>query len=185
MSLIPSAVQGAPGDNYFPLMDRGVARGLSLFPLEDGFGNDAATLSINNGGVTDPSGHAMNVVHYVARKLGGGLTPGLYQVFMYGPDVSAGQPIGYLMEGAGTGNGNAVLGFNNAGPLDATRMGKITGTGAPQTVPVPSITAASLVRLSFVAGTPAVADPAVTIVADTSFSVTLPAGAVYLYEVIA
>jgi hypothetical protein len=63
-------------------------------------------------------------------------------------------------------------------------MGKITGTGAVQTINTASITASSLVNLAFVGGTPAAADVAITITPNTSFSLTLPLNAVYNYEVI-
>jgi len=184
MSLIPSSVQGAPNDNYFVAVDGGVMRAPTILPAEGNFGAAAAELAMFNG-ITDPSLNPMRVIHYVPAELGGGLEPGLYQAYMYGPSVGGVYNTGYLFEGAGMGNGYAVFGFNNAGPLDATRMGKITGTGAAQVVPVLSITAASLVRLAFVAGTAAAADPVITIVPNTSFSLTLPAGAVYNYEVIA
>jgi len=60
----------------------------------------------------------------------------------------------------------------------------IVGTGAAQAVAVPGITAASIVRLSFVAGTPAGAAPVVVITAGVGFSLTLPAASVYNYAVI-
>ena len=60
----------------------------------------------------------------------------------------------------------------------------LVGTGAPQAVAVPSITAGSLVRLSFVAGTPAGAAPVITITPGVGFSLTLPAASVYNYAVI-
>jgi hypothetical protein len=127
----------------------------------------------------------MRVVHYVPALTGGGLQVGLYQAFMYGPSVGGPFNTGYLFSGRGLGNGYTVFGFNNAGPNDAARMGKIVGTGALQVVNVPSITAASTVRLAFVAGTPAAADVLIVIAPNVSFSLTLPAGAVFNYEVIA
>ena len=60
----------------------------------------------------------------------------------------------------------------------------LVGTGAAQAVAVPGITAASIVRLSFVAGTPAVAAPAITITPGVGFSLTLPLASVYNYVVI-
>jgi len=184
MSFVPSAVQGAPGDNYFVSVDGGVARALTILPAEGNFGAASAELSMFNG-ITDPSLNPMRVIHYVPAVAGGGLTPGLYQAYMYGPSVGGALSTGYLFSGRGLGNGYAVFGFNNAGPLDAARMGKITGTGAVQVVNCSSIVAGSLVNLAFVGGTPAAADVAITIVPNTSFSLTLPAGAVYNYEVIA
>lgn len=183
MSLIPTADAGAPNDNYFVAADNGVARALTILPAEGNFGAASAELAMFNG-VTDPSLNPMRVIHYVPAVAGGGLTPGLYQAFMYGPSLG-GNNIGELFSGRGLGNNWAVLAFNNDGPLDAARMGKIVGTGALQVVNVSSITAASRVRLAFVAGTPAAADVLIAIVPNTSFSLTLPAGAVYNYEVIA
>jgi len=183
MSLIPSAVQGAPNDNYFTAVDGGVMRAPTILPAEGNFGAAAARLAMDNG-VTDPSLNPMEVIQYVPAVAGGGLVPGLYQTYMYGPSVG-GNNVGYLFEGRGLGNNYTVFGFNNGGPSDAGRMGKITGTGAAQAVSVTSITAASTVRLAFVAGTAAAADPVITIVPNTSFSLTLPLNAVYNYEVIA
>jgi hypothetical protein len=184
MSLIPSSVQGAPNDNYFVESDGGILRAPTIVPDEGNYGAAAAALSLANG-VSDPSANFMLVRHYVPAANGGGLSVGLYQVFMYGPSIGGIYNTGQLFSGRGLGNGYPVLAFNNGGPLDATRMGKITGTGAAQVVAVTSITAASTVRLAFVAGTAAAADPVITIVPNTSFSLTLPAGAVYNYEVIA
>lgn len=183
MSLIPSSVQGAPNDPYFVAVDDGVLRAPTILPAEV-LGAAAAALSISNA-VTDPSLNPMEVVHYVPAVAGGGLTPGLYQVFMYGPSIGGAFNTAQLFSGRGLGNGSSVLAFNNGGPLEATRMGQITGTGAAQVVAVPSITAASIVRLAFVAGTAAAANPVITIVPNTSFSLTLPLNAVYNYEVIA
>ena len=174
---------GAPNDNYFVAADNGVMRAPTILPAEGNFGAAAARLAMDNG-VTDPSLNPMEVIHYVPAVAGGGLVPGLYQAYMYGPSIG-GNDIGYLFYGRGLGNNYTVFGFNNAGPSDAGRMGKIVGTGALQTVNVSSITAASTVRLAFVAGTPAAADVLIAIVPNTSFSLTLPAGAVYNYEVIA
>jgi hypothetical protein len=183
MSLIPSADAGAPGKIYFSAAENGIMRGPSIFPLEGNYGAGAATLSMHNGGVTDPSGHKMNVIHYVTAKTGGGLEAGTYQCFMYGPDVGD-SGIGELFIGLGMGNGYAMMGMNRAGPLEPGRMGKITGTGAPQVVNSASITAASIVNLAFVGGTPAAGDVAITITPNTSFTLTLPLGAVYNYEII-
>jgi hypothetical protein len=182
MSLIPTADMGAPGDNYFVAVDGGVARALTILPAEGNFGAASAELNMFNG-ITDPSLNPMRVVHYVPAVTGGGLQVGLYQAFLYGPSIG-GNNIAYLFYGQGLGNNNAVFGMNRARPLDSARMGKIVGTGALQTVACGSIAAGSLVNLSFVAGTPAPADVLIAIAANTSFSLTLPAGAVYNYEVI-
>jgi hypothetical protein len=180
MSLIPTADQGAPSGNYFALRSFTGMVDPVILPSIPGVGS--AKLIMNNG-VTDPSGAPMYIEHYVTATTGGGLSAGHYQCFMYGPSVGS-FPIGQLFDAAGVGNGYCIMSLNRATPLDPARMGKITGTGAPQTVNVPSILAGSLVNLAFVAGTPAAADVAITIVPNTNFSLTLPAGAVYNYEVV-
>jgi hypothetical protein len=181
MSLIPTADQGAPGVNYFVAADGGVARNLTILPTDVPLTatGESAVFAMNNGGGASP----MNVVQYVTTTAGGGLQPGLYQIYMYGPSVG-GSNISPLMTGQGIGNGYTVMKFNAGGPLDATRDGKITGTGAPQVIACPSILAGSSVNLAFVGGTAAAADVAITIVPNTSFSLTIPLGAVYNYEVV-
>lgn len=182
MSLIPSSVQGAAGDNYFPLSDEGFATNLTILPTNippvAGTGK-SAVFAMNNGGGVSP----MNVVHYVTTVAGGGLVPGAYQIYMYGPSVGV-SGIGQMMVGQGLGNNYTVMKFNAGIPLDATRLGKITGTGAPQVIACPSIVVGSAVNLAFVGGTPAAADVAITIVPNTSFTLTIPAGAVYNYTVV-
>lgn len=180
MSLIPSSDQGAAGVNYFALRSFGGMVDPVIVPSIAGQGS--AKLIMNNN-VTDPSGAPMYIEHYVTATTGGGLSAGHYQVYMYGPSVGS-FPIGELFDAAGVGNGYCIMALNRGAPLDAARMGKITGTGAPQTVNVPSILAGSLVNLAFVGGTPAAADVAITIVPNTSFSLTLPAGCVMNYEVV-
>jgi hypothetical protein len=134
---------------------------------------------MTNGGGASP----MNVVHFVPTVAGGGLQPGLYQIFMYGPSIG-GNNIGELSPARGAGNTYALLSFNADAPLDPTRRGSIIGTGAPQVVASPSITAGSAVYLSFVGGTPAAGAVPATIVPSTSFSVTLPVAAAYNYEIV-
>jgi len=183
MSLIPSSVQGAAGDNYFTETDVGVARQLTILPNTGSFGAASAELIMDNA-VTDPSLNAMRVVHFVPVVSGGGLQVGEYQCYMYGPSVGGASNTAELFSGVGTGNGYAVMAMNRGRPLEPGRMGKITGTGAVQVVACGSIVAGSLVNLAFVGGTPAAADVAITIVPNTSFSLTLPLNAVYNYEVI-
>jgi hypothetical protein len=181
MSLIPNSDQGAPGDNYFVAADGGFARNLTILPTDVPLTvvGESAVFAMNNGGGVSP----MNVVHYVNTVAGGGLVPGTYQIYMYGPSIG---PAGVspLMSGQGLGNNYAVLNFNAGIPLDATRLGKITGTGAPQVIACPSIVVGSAVNLAFVGGTAAAADVAITIVPNTSFSLTIPLGAVYNYTVV-
>jgi hypothetical protein len=182
MSLIPSAVQGAAGDNYFTESDEGFARNLTILPTNEptvpGSGK-SAVFAMDNGGGASP----MNVVHYVTTIAGGGLVPGAYQIYMYGPSVG-GNNIGVMMVGQGLGNGYTVTKFNAGIPLDATRLGKITGTGALQVIACPSIVIGSAVNLAFVGGNGPPGDVPITIVPNTSFSLTLPLGAVYNYTVV-
>jgi hypothetical protein len=181
MSLIPTADQGAPGDNYFVASDAGFARNLTILPTDVPLTvvGESAVFSMTNGGGVSP----MTVVHYVNTVAGGGLVPGTYQIYMYGPSVG-GNDIGPLMTGQGLGNNYTVLKFNAGIPLDATRLGKITGTGAPQVIACPSIVAGSAVNLAFVGGTAAAADVPITIVPNTSFTLTIPLGSVYNYTVV-
>jgi hypothetical protein len=130
---------------------------------------------------TDPS-NATRVIHYMPYTTGGGLTQNHYQLFMYGASVG-GSDIAECWDIASIGNNYAMMSINRAIPLDSTRIGTIVGTGALQTVACPSITPGSLVQLAFVAGTPAVAQP-VIVNSPTGFSLTLPAGAVYNYEIV-
>jgi len=183
MSLIPNSDQGAPGADYFVAATGGVLREPVILPRSSSTITPglSATLRLDNG--LFGNANAMFVEHYVPAVSGGGLVPGQYQVFMYGP-VVGGANIGYLYVGKGLGNGQATFGYNNGGPLDPARMGKIVGTGVPSVIPVTSIVAGSVVRLAFVGGAPALGDIAVTIIPNTSFSLNLPAGAVYNYEVV-
>ena len=181
MSLIPTADQGSAGVNYFVAADGGTARNLTILPTDipSGVLGKSAVFAMNNGGGASP----MNVVHYVNSVAGGGLVPGLYQVFMYGPTIG-GSTIAELSAARGIGNNNALLSFNSDFPLDITRRSGFTGTGAPQTFACPSILATSSVFLTFVGGTPAAGAVPITIVPNTSFTLTVPAGAAYSYEVV-
>ena len=182
MSLIPSAVQGAPGDNYFPAADFGILRQPRIYPLEGGTEINTAELRISDNLAGTPNSLGM-VIYVVGDTSVGGLIPGFVQTYMYGPSMGeSGNAI--LSNAFGLGNGYCAMSSNRAAPVDPARLGTITGTGAPQTINVPSITENSDIYFTFVAGTPAVAAPIPTIVADTSFTVSLPAGAVYNYEVI-
>lgn len=172
MSLIPSSVQGAAGDNYFMTDVNGVASALTIVPVSSG---NPAALGLNN---QISGANAMSAVQFC-----GIAGSARYEIDMYGPSVG-GSNVGLLLYGQGLGNGSCSLVFNNGGPLDAARVGKITGTGAPQVVAVPSILASSNVSLAFVGGTPAAADVPIVIVANTSFSLTIPLGAVYNYTVV-
>jgi hypothetical protein len=172
MSLIPSSVQGASGDNYFMTDVNGIASAVTIVPTVAG---NPAALGLNN---QIAGANAMNAVQFC-----GIAGSARYEIDMYGPSVG-GTNVGLLLYGQGLGNGTCSLVSNDGGPLDASRVGKITGTGAPQVIACPSILVSSNVSLAFVGGTPAAADVPVTIVPNTSFSVTLPLGAVYNYTVV-
>lgn len=131
---------------------------------------------------TDPS-NATRVIHYMPYTTGGGLSQNHYQLFMYGTAVG-GNGIAECWNITPGGNNRAFMAFNNDGPLEGDRMATITGTGSSQLVACLSIANTSLVRLFFVAGTPAPSNPAITMTPGVGFNVTLPAGAVYNYEVI-
>lgn len=144
----------------------------------------AGTLDIRNYDIyaTDVS-NSTRVVHFMTNTPGGGLEANTYQLFMYGVAVG-GNNIAECWKISPNGNNRAVMAFNNDGPLEGDRMATITGTGSAQPVACLSILSTSLVRLAFVAGTPAPSNPAVTITPGVGFSLTLPAGAVYNYEII-
>jgi hypothetical protein len=181
MSVLPSSVFGSSTAPYFVASANGTLKGPLINPFP---ASAAGTLDIRNYDLfaTDPS-NSTRVVHFMTNTSGGGLTQNHYQLFMYGATVG-GNNIAECWDVAPLGNNNAVFIANNGGPLDSTRRGKITGTGSPQTIDCPSVTVASDVYLAFIAGTPAVADPVITITPDDSFTLTLPAGAVYQYEVV-
>ena len=78
-----------------------------------------------------------------------------------------------------------MISLNRGYPLDPARLGVITGTGAPQNVAVPSIVLGSQVVVSYVGGAAALAaPPVIAVTPNTGFAITLPAGAIYNYEVI-
>lgn len=176
MSLIPSAVNGSPNDLYFTLDVQGRIASPTVVPLNES--SAAAALNISN--LLDTS-----VTKFVVKTTGGGLTAQHAMEFMYGGQVG-GSGVGLVSDayGLGPGNGYVLTSINLGRPLDSARVGQITGTGAAQVVAVPSIIASSFVSLAFVGGTPAAGAVAVTITPNTSFSLTLPAGAVYNYQVI-
>lgn len=182
MSVLPSSVFGSSTAPYFVASTSGTLQAPVINPLSANSG--AGTLDIRNYQTfaTDPS-NSTYVRHYMSYTTGGGLSQNHYQLFMYGAAVG-GNNIAECFAVVPQGNNYAVMVANNGGPLDSTRRGKITGTGSPQTIDCPSLTVASEVYLAFIAGTPAGADPVITITPDDSFTLTLPAGAVYQYEVV-
>lgn len=181
MSVVPSSASSVEGSYYFPLAVNGILRQPISIPVNEGM---SGTLEIRNYDAffADPS-DSTRVIHYMTKTAGGGLSANHYQLYMYGVPVG-GNNIGECWDIVPLGNNRCAMAFNNDGPLEDDRMGKITGTGALQAVSCLSISLSSTVRLAFVAGTPAGADPVIAITAGTGFSLTLPAGAVYNYEVI-
>ncbi len=82
-------------------------------------------------------------------------------------------------------NGNSLLINCNQGlPLDATRLGSFTGTGAVVNVAVPSTSANSLVRVAFVGGVLPVAAPVIVVTRNVGFSHNATVGSIYQYEVV-
>ena len=182
MSVVPSSASSVQGSYYFPLATGGTLKGPTINPI--GPSVAAGTLEIRNYDLytTDVS-NSTRVIHYMTNAPGGGLEPNAYQLFMYGVAVG-GNGIAECSKISPAGNNRALMAFNNDGPLEGDRMATITGTGSAQSVACLSILSTSLVRLAFVAGTPAGANPAVTITPGVGFSLTLPAGAVYNYEIV-
>lgn len=181
MSVLPSSVFGSSTAPYFVASANGVLQAPVINPIPS---SAAGTLDIRNYDVyaTDVS-NSTRVVHFMTNAPGGGLEQNTYQLFMYGVAVG-GNDIAECWKISPAGNNRALMAFNNDGPLEADRMATITGTGSAQSVACLSILSTSLVRLAFVAGTPAGANPVVTITPGVGFSLTLPAGAVYNYEIV-
>ena len=181
MSVLPSSVFGSSTAPYFVASANGTLKGPLINPFP---ASAAGTLEIRNYDLfaTDPS-NSTRVVHFMTNAPGGGLEQNTYQLFMYGVAVG-GNNIAECSKISPAGNNRALMAFNNDGPLEGDRMATITGTGSAQSVACLSILSTSLVRLAFVAGTPAGANPAVTITPGVGFSLTLPAGAVYNYEIV-
>ena len=189
MSLLPHCVQGATNDNYFLSDVEGVMRAPVIVPLiaqsPGGVGIQAASLAFESGATANPA-NQFSIIHFVPTASGGGLTAGAYMIYYYGVGFNS---LAQQMQPNG-GTANAVITRQNLGPqLDSTRGGVITGTGAPQAVLCPSIVAGSTVILSYVGGgggavAGLVASPPYIVTPNTSFSVTLPAGAIYNYQVL-
>ena len=182
MSALPNASFGSASTPYFVASANGVMQGSVINPL--GPNAAAATLDMRNYQVfaADPS-NSTYVRHYMTYTTGGGLEQNAYQLFMYGASVG-GNGIAECWKISPGGNNRALMAFNNDGPLEGDRLSTITGTGSPQSVACLSIQNTSLVRLAFVAGSPAPSNPAITITPGVGFSLTLPAGAVYNYEIV-
>jgi len=182
MSLVPSSASSVEGSYYFPLATGGTLQAPTIIPFGPNIGAGVMEMRNYVQYASDPS-NSTHVVHYMSKITDEGLQANHYQLFMYGIPVG-GNGVGECWDVVPLGNNRCAMSFNNDGPLELDRMGKITGTGASQAVACLSISLGSTVRLAFVAGTPAGADPVITINAGVGFSLTLPAGAVYNYEVI-
>jgi hypothetical protein len=175
MSLCPSCVSGSPLQPYSPNYQFGGLEYPSVDPLP---GKPAAQLQINNG--SDP---ATFVSHYMTNTSGGGLTAAHYQAFLYGDSVG-GNDVGEIFDVYGAGNNWAIMSMNMGRPLDAGRVGTITGTGAAQNVVANSCNASSVVQFAYVGGAAAAAAAPVAVVSNgVGFAVTLPVGAIYSYVV--
>lgn len=177
MSLCPSVVSGDAKVPYF-LLSPAVDAVLQEPEVEPAPGEPAAGLVLNNG--ADPNTY---VKHYMVNTTGGGLTAGHYQCFLYGASVG-GNNIGEVFDVYGGNNNWAMMSINLGRPLDAGRVGTLTGTGAPQNVVANSCNPASIVQFAYVGGAAAAAAaPVATITNGVGFAVTLPAGAIYSYVV--
>lgn len=177
MALCPSVVSGDARVPYFtadPAVDATLQRP-EVVPYP---GEPAAKLILTNG--ADPNTY---VAHYMTNTTGGGLVANNYQAFLYGASVG-GNNIAQIFNVYGNGNNDAIMGLNLGVPLDAGRIGTITGTGAAQNVAVLSCSASSVVQFAYVGGAAAAgAAPVATITNGVGFAVTLPAGAIYSYVV--
>lgn len=182
MSVVPSSASSVQGSYYFPLAAGGTLQAPTISPFGPNVGAGVMEMRNYVDYASDPS-NSTHVVHYMTKTAGGGLEANAYQLFMYGVAVG-GNGIAECWKVSPLGNNRAAMSFNNDGPLEGDRMSTITGTGSAQSVACLSILSTSLVRLAFVAGSPAPANPAITITPGVGFSLTLPAGAVYNYEVI-
>lgn len=177
MSLCPSCVSGAPNQPYSPNYQLGVLQSAAAEPLP---GAPAGNFVISNS-ATPPNTY---VNHYMVNTTGGGLTADHYQCFLYGASVG-GNNIGEVFDVYGGNNNWAMMSLNLGRPLDAGRVGTLTGTGAPQNVVANSCNPASIVQFAYVGGAAAAAAaPVATITNGVGFAVTLPAGAIYSYMVL-
>jgi hypothetical protein len=176
MSLCPSCVSGSPNQPYSPNYQRGGLENPIIEPLP---GNPTAALAISNSS-TAPNTY---VEHYMVNTTGGGLTANHYQAYLYGASVG-GNNIAGIFDVYGAGNNWAIMSMNMGRPLDAGRVGTITGTGAAQNVVANSCNAASIVQFAYVGGAAAAgAAPVAVVTNGVGFAVTLPAGAIYSYVV--
>lgn len=177
MSLCPSTVSGDAKAPYF-LLSPAVDAVLQEPEVVPAPGEPAAGLVINNG--ASPNTY---VKHYMVNTTGGGLTANHYQAFLYGASVG-GDNVAPIFDAYGNGNDDAILSFNAGIPLDPSRVGYVTGTGAPQNVAVPSVSAGSIVGFAYFGGAAAAAAvPVPVMTPGTGFAVTLPAGAIYAFNV--
>jgi hypothetical protein len=149
----------------------------------DPTGQVSAQLIIDNG-------NGSRVSLYMDASAGGGLQSNNFQQYLYSPDVG-GNGIAQISRAyALNGNNNAAVAQNFGTPLDAARVGIVTGTGAAVLTNVPSLSAQSQIFMAFLDGTPAANGtvvpavvPAVAPALPTQFTVTLPAACRYSYIV--
>jgi hypothetical protein len=182
MSLCPNCVSGAPNNTYFPPKSGAVLEAPVINPVSEGA---SGTLEMRNYDVfgVDPD-NSTRVVHYMPKTTGGGLSENHYQCFMYGA-VVGGNDVGEVFDVYGANNNYTIMSMNQGRPLDAGRVGYITGTGAVQNIVCPSCNVNSIVGFAYVGGAAAAgAIPLAAIANGVGFSVTLPAGAIYLYNVL-
>lgn len=179
MALCASTVSPSGNAPYFPLIQFGNLQAPIVNPLP---GNDAAALEIYNG-LPPVALDTMKAVHYVTNTTGGGLLAGHYQAYLYGLQVG-GNNIAPLFDGYGNGNNDAIFRCNIGIPLDVTRIGTTTGTGAPVAVACPSVTSgSSFVGASFVGGALPAAAPVIVVTTGVGFTINATAGSIYNYVV--
>lgn len=178
MSLCPSCVSGSPKIPYFPNIANGVLQAPTVSPLP---GSPAAQLNLSNGLLPADPNNA-NVAQYATATTGGGLVAGHYQAYLSGNQVG-GNDVAPIFDVYGNGVNYAILRCNMGIPLDPTRIGTTTGTGAPVAVACPSISATSFVGASFVGGALPPAAPVIALTNGVGFTINAAVGSIYNYVV--
>ncbi len=171
MSLCPSCVSGAPDQTYFT---SNPATNVVVVPSP---GAIASNLTMTTGEVPNTS-----VTHYMTATSGGGLFADHYSAYLYGPSVG-GTNIAPIFDSFGVGNGYTLFKCNAGVPLDTTRIGSFSGTGAPVNVPCPSIVSSSVVQCAFVGGPLPAGLPLIVITPGVGFAVTVTNGSAFTYQV--
>lgn len=179
MSLCASTVSPSGNAPYFPLIQNANLQAPLVTPLP---GSVTASLEMYNG-LPPVALNTMRVQQYVPNTSGGGLVAGHYQAYLNGLQVG-GTNIAPLFDGYGNGSNYALMRCNFGIPLDVTRIGTTTGTGAPVAVACPSVTSgSSFVGASFVGGALPAAAPVIVITTGVGFTINAAVGSIYNYVV--